>query len=109
MKAKTPIPFENFRLKSARKYGKMAPMKTTLDIPDELFRRVKATAALQGDTLRAFVSKTLQEKLDQAASTPDKPWMQAFGCLRDLPREVWQDLNASIESEFGQIEPEDRL
>ena len=38
-------------------------MKTTLEIPDPLFRKAKATAAQHGVTLREFVNDALREKL----------------------------------------------
>ncbi|MCC6806921.1 MAG: hypothetical protein IT381_05830 [Deltaproteobacteria bacterium] len=37
-------------------------MRTTLDLPDEVFRRLKAHAALRGKTLRElFLELTLRE------------------------------------------------
>ena len=36
-------------------------MKTTLDIPDVLFRKAKSKAAERGQTLREFVSDALEE------------------------------------------------
>ena len=38
-------------------------MKTTLEIPDELFRRAKLAAAEQGIPLRKLVSEALTEQL----------------------------------------------
>jgi hypothetical protein len=38
-------------------------MKTTLEIPDALFRQAKSAAAEQGIPLRALVSEALAEKL----------------------------------------------
>jgi hypothetical protein len=38
-------------------------VKTTLEIPDPLFRRAKATAAERGQTLKQLVTEALQEKL----------------------------------------------
>ena len=35
-------------------------MRTTIDIPDELFRAVKAKAALEGRTLKAMMLEGLQ-------------------------------------------------
>ena len=39
-------------------------MKTTLELPDTLFRKAKATAARQGQTLKQLVQEALNEKLD---------------------------------------------
>jgi hypothetical protein len=80
-------------------------MKTTLEIPDALFRRAKAAAAEQGIPLRELVSQALAEKL-RAGVRDEKPWMKSFGKLRSLRRETAR-VDAIIAAEFGQIEPED--
>ena len=74
-----------------RKYGNMGPMKTTLEIPDTLFRRAKSRAAERGQTLKQLVSEALQEKLAARTGTarPGEPeWMQGFGKLRRLRKET---------------------
>jgi hypothetical protein len=45
-------------------------MKTTLDIPDELFREAKSRAALEGIKLRELIAEALREKL---STSPPKP------------------------------------
>ena len=79
-------------------------MKTTLEIPDALFKRAKSVAAEQGIPLRELVSQALAEKLRKAPAA-EKPWMKMFGQLRHLKSET-ERINAVIESEFGQVEPE---
>jgi hypothetical protein len=81
-------------------------MKTTLEIPDAIFRRAKSAAAERGIPLRALISEALAEKL-RADSGSSKPWMTAFGKLRHLRRET-SKINHIIEEEFEQIETEDR-
>ena len=80
-------------------------MKTTLEIPDALFRRAKSAAAEQGIPLRELVSEALAEKL-RVNMREDKPWMRSFGKLRSLRKETAR-IGAIIDSEFGQIDPED--
>jgi len=85
-------------------------MKTTLEIPDPLFRKAKSKAAERGQTLRQLVTEALQEKL--AANTgkarPGEPeWMQGFGKLRRLRKETAR-IQARIDERFEDIEPEDR-
>ena len=95
------------RVNLSHKYGKIVTVKTTLEIPDALFRRAKSAAAEQGIPLRELVTLALAEKL--GPKTPqEKPWMKAFGKLRSLRQETAR-INQVIEKEFGQIEPEDRL
>lgn len=85
-------------------------MKTTLEIPDPLFRRAKARAAERGQTLKALVTEALQEKLAARTrqSVPAQPeWMQGFGKLRRLRKET-RRIQARIDEGFEVIEPEDR-
>ena len=81
-------------------------MKTTLEIPDSIFRRAKSVAAERGIPLRALISEALAEKL-RADNGSGKPWMAAFGKLRHLRRETTK-IKRIIEEEFEQIEAEDR-
>lgn len=83
-------------------------MKTTLEIPDPVFRKAKAKAAERGIPLRQFVTEAVEEKLAAAQSNQDKPWMKGFGKLRHLHEENVR-IQRIIDEEFEQIEPEDRL
>ncbi|MEW6689813.1 MAG: hypothetical protein AB1452_12060 [Pseudomonadota bacterium] len=85
-------------------------MKTTLEIPDALFRKAKSKAAERGQTLKQLVTEALQEKLGGGASgrRPGEPeWMRGFGGLRRLRRETAR-IQASIDRQFEVIEPEDQ-
>ena len=82
-------------------------MKTTLEIPDPVFRKAKAEAAQRGIPLGQFVTEAVQEKL-AAVKPSDKPWMEGAGKLRHLHSETVR-IQRIIDKEFGQIEPEDRL
>ena len=83
-------------------------MKTTLEIPDALFRRAKAVAAERGIPLRALVTEALADALrPQTNGRQDRPWMETFGKLRHLRKETAR-INRIIEDEFEQIEDEDR-
>jgi hypothetical protein len=80
-------------------------VKTTIEVPDALFRRAKSVAAQRGIPLRALVSEALAEKL-RAVESEEKPWTKSFGKLRGLHKETLR-IDKIIEQEFGQIEPED--
>lgn len=85
-------------------------MKTTLEIPDPVFRRAKARAAERGQALRAFVTEALQEKLAGHPTRPGPepaPFMRGFGQLRPLRRETAR-IQRVIAREFDVVEPEDR-
>lgn len=85
-------------------------MKTTIDIPDPVFRRAKARAAEKGQALREFVTEALQEKLSggtTSSATDLPPWMRGFGRLRSLRRETAR-IQRRVDREFDTVEPEDR-
>jgi len=84
-------------------------MKTTVEIPDALFRRAKATAAERGVSLKLLLTDAVREHLqrDVRDTTENKPavpaWMSAFGGLRHLHKET-KRINRILEREFEQIE-----
>jgi hypothetical protein len=82
-------------------------MKTTLEIPDSIFRRAKSAAAERGIPFRALVSEALTDKLRAQSDRDRKPWMKTFGKLRHLHKETAK-INRIIEEEFNQIETEDQ-
>lgn len=84
-------------------------MKTTLEIPDTVFRRAKAAAAHRGVTFREFVTEAVREKLAPPTrrSRNEQPgWMKVFGAARRHGREL-RRIDDLIEAEFEQIDPED--
>jgi len=96
-------------LDSAHKYGRQLFVKTTLEIPGPLFRKVKATAAQQGRTLKQLVQEALLEKIARldGCSRKQKPWLVLAGGLKHLHSEN-RRIERVIEAEFENIEPEDR-
>jgi len=83
-------------------------MKTTIELPDDLFREAKATAARRGTALKQFVREALIEKLaredivehlDQPRQWPVPP--------PDVPIDELRRIDEIIEEAFEQIEPED--
>jgi len=78
-------------------------VKTTLEIPDFLFRRAKSLAAERGIPLRQFVTEAVQEKLK--TTSQEKPWMKHVGKLKHLRRER-KRIEQRVEETFEQIDPE---
>jgi hypothetical protein len=78
-------------------------MKTTLEVPDALFRRAKSAAAERGIPFRQLVTEALAEKLT-VRRTAEKPWMTSFGKLRSLRKESAR-IARVVNDEFEQIEP----
>jgi hypothetical protein len=87
-------------------------MKTTVELPDPLFRKAKATAAERGVSLKLLLTEAVREHLQRGAhnsSNNDPPapaWMAAFGGLRSLQKET-KRINRLIEREFEQIEEDE--
>jgi hypothetical protein len=81
-------------------------MKTTIEIPDELFRRSKATAALRGESLKEFVTGALEEHLERQPATARAPrgWRSVFGQARS---EEVAPIDARIAEEFERIDPDE--
>ena len=85
-------------------------MKTTLELPDPLFRKAKATAAERGQSLKAFVTEALRDKLAPATGRPgatEPKWMRGFGTLKRLHKETVR-VQSVVDEEFEVVEPEDR-
>ncbi|MGH9406884.1 MAG: hypothetical protein ACRD3D_13765 [Terriglobia bacterium] len=80
-------------------------MKTTLEIPDSIFRRAKASAARRGVPLREFVTEAVKEKLSADKKAGDKPWLKLMGKLKHLHRET-KRINRVIAESTEQIDPE---
>ena len=82
-------------------------MKTTLDIPDALFREAKILAAIEGTTLRAVVTRALRAELGRSGSKESAlpSWRQAFGGLGHLKKDS-DVVNRAIEEAFETIDDE---
>jgi len=81
-------------------------VKTTLEIPDPIFRRAKSVAAQRGIALRAFVTEAVEEKLAGDSRKDERPWARLAGGLKHLHKETVR-IDGIIQDEFGKIESED--
>jgi hypothetical protein len=86
-------------------------MKTTVELPDPLYRQLKARAALEGQTVKAFLLDAIRAKLsaDRTAKRGMKKveqvgWRAAFGAAD--PDDV-AEVQRLIDEEFERIDPED--
>ena len=80
-------------------------MKTTLEIPDPIFRRAKSEAAARGIPFREFVTEAVKDKLAAAKKPTEKPWLKLVGKLKHLRRETAR-INRVIEEETEKIDAE---
>lgn len=83
-------------------------MKTTVELPDPLFRRAKSAAAEEGKSLKEFFTEAVTDRLCRNAppSSNAEPWRAAFGELRHLHRET-KRIERIIEEEFEKIDEEE--
>ncbi len=85
-------------------------MKTTVEIPDALYRKAKARASEKGIAISKFLNEAVEAHLAQlSASVAGKPWMSVFD---DVKRDAafhaeTKRIDAAIEAEFEQLDPED--
>jgi len=79
-------------------------MKTTVEIPNLIFRRAKTTAAKRGIPLRRFVTEAVKDKLAAAAKTSEKTWVKHMGKLKHLRKET-ERINRLIEEDSEKARP----
>ena len=80
-------------------------MKTTLEIPDGIFRRAKSAAAQRGVPLREFVTQAVKEKLAADSAPPERPWVKHMGKLKHLHAET-ERINRLIAEDSEKIDAE---
>lgn len=79
-------------------------MKTTVELPDSLFRQAKAAAAEEGKSLKDFFTEAVTDRLRRGANPPaTAPWVPAFGALRKLHKED-KRIDRIIAQEFEAID-----
>jgi non-ribosomal peptide synthetase component E (peptide arylation enzyme) len=62
-------------------------MKTTIEMPDELFRRAKAVAALQGLSMKDWLTNLLRREVGAGSAVPDGDRQQEIEAFnRELDR-----------------------
>ncbi len=78
-----------------------ALVKTTVELPDPLFRKAKAAAAKEGKSLKGFFNEAVTDRLRRRSPghSATKPWEAAFGGLRSLHRENLR-IDRLISAEF---------
>ncbi len=86
-------------------------MKTTLELPDDLFQAAKVAAAADGRSLKDLFTEALREKLGKTAELRSKeqapPWLKFFGAFGNSPQEKAEtkSIQQRIDQEFGKPDP----
>jgi hypothetical protein len=74
-------------------------MKTTVDLPDPLFRRAKSTAAQRGVSLKCFITEAVEQKLavpSSAVAPVVKPWIKAMESFPMIAKEALDEIDEII-------------
>ena len=82
-------------------------MKTTLEVPDDLYREVKSRAALRHRKIKDYVAEGLRLALEADASRDGKPLgpLSVFDEVRSEPLHPSEAVRAMIEQ--AQVERKD--
>ncbi|MCW5557357.1 MAG: hypothetical protein KIT22_05945 [Verrucomicrobiae bacterium] len=78
-------------------------MKTTVEIPDQLFREAKTAAAGRGLSLKTFLTEALKEKLAGPRRRPGE-WPVP---PPQLAKGEMQRVQSTIDGEFSRMDAED--
>lgn len=81
-------------------------MRTTIDIPDDLYRELKVQAATRGVTLREIIVTSAREMLKDKCHPGEPSWKRSFGGLSHL-REETSKIQSYIDQEFSRIDTEE--
>ena len=84
-------------------YGEV---KTTLEIPDDLFREMKATAALRGIKLRDFVTEAISGHLARMKRA-DSGWSRRLPPPPKVAKSEMRRIHQLIQEESERIDGED--
>lgn len=84
-------------------------MRMTIELPDVLYREVKAAAARQGMRLKDYITEALRDKLAKRPTPPEKSWMKFAGIAAQDPEMVAElkRIEQIVDENFGQVEGED--
>jgi hypothetical protein len=79
-------------------------MKTTLELPDTLFREAKSLAGEKGITFKRLMTEALENRLAQLKrETETEPWRKYFGSVSPDKKDR-KVLAQIIHDAFGQID-----
>ena len=81
-------------------------MKTTVELPDTLFRSAKARAAQEGLSLKIFFERAVTSQLRRKTEPAPAPgWRRSFGRLKDI-KAATREVQRVVDREFSRIEAE---
>lgn len=86
--------------------GTLLLVKTTIELPDTLFRSAKACAAKEGVSLRIFFERAVVSQLQRQPQLQTLPtWHRSFGKLKNI-KAATREVQQVVDREFSRIEDE---
>ena len=85
-------------------------MKTTIEMPDTLFRKIKSVSASKGMSLKDFITDALKAKLAvDVARGDDDLFLIGFGAFSSTNqmRNETKVIQKKIDEEFSLIDPQE--
>lgn len=81
-------------------------MKTTIEIPDDLFKRATAWASTRGESLKDFMTEALRAHVERKAggASERQGWRSVFGQAR---REEVEPVDKRVAEEFEHVDPDE--
>ena len=92
------------KLDRTHKYGYAECMKTTVEIPDDLYRRAKSRAAESGQSFRSLLVDALRARLYDEGNTTSLD--DVFGALAAEKDAVYQ-VQRSVDRDLKQVDPDE--
>jgi hypothetical protein len=77
-------------------------MRTTLELPDAVFRKLKVKAALKGTTLKQLLADFVNKGLEDTPSAPHPRRRSKLPVIRRRGRGVIPNLTAELQSTLQQ-------
>lgn len=84
-------------------------MRTTIDLPDDLFRRAKATAALRGIKLKDLIGRFIEVGLRDEAVERNLPPRSKRSPIPVIAKATGPPIPALSKAEIAEIEMEEDL
>jgi hypothetical protein len=81
-------------------------MRTSIEVPDDLFRKIRVHTAENGITFRQFILDSAEQALEASHRSSNNAWRSVFGVMADHSHEM-ERIKKRIDDEFEPIDPEE--
>lgn len=81
-------------------------MRTSIEVPDDLFRKIRIHTAENGITFREFILNSAQQALKANQTTSESSLESVFGIMAEHSDEM-KKIKKRMEDEFEPVDPEE--